>query len=825
MLAVWTCARAELRRHIRSTVLVAVLIGLASAVALASAAGAQRTDTAYDRLRAASNAPDSVVFSGTGVAEILTPYVDFSKLALLPEVETLRTVAFMIGEGVGSDGEVLFGGHPNLDTNILGAATAEGHSALPWKVLEGRLPDPERSDEAAVGYMKQVDPQAAVGATIDLRLLKASVTPEELAGAAALPDPERTLLGPPIPVKIVGRVIVLDGNNELAGSTHEIFVTPAFVQRYGPSALVAELGMVGLKNGPADIPAFEKGLFATHPDANVASSEDEASVVRRSVDVRVVTLWLLALMTTIAGFMIFGQALSRLNFTESIENPILSTLGMTRRQLFAVAMVRAAVIGTMAASVAFLGAVAASPLFPSGLAGVVEPTPGVRVAPIVVGGSLLVVLCVLALSVIPGLRSARARGDAQGVALLAEPRRPSTIALFVARSGLPASAVTGVRLALESGRGRTAVPVRSAMVGLTVAVVALAASLGFSASFGHLLATPGLYGQYMDFGGGYPFGGGFDDAIAAMVADPGLSDVMVGNWRETVGVQGPEGSVEVNVWGMETLKGSITPTIAQGSWPRNEGEVALGGTTLRQTGAAIGDTVQVRSGDTVIPLKVVGRAVFGAWGFGPGLAEGAGMTFSQLRSFYPAAERNGFTANLAPGADGAEVSARLNPMFEPLGTAVGSVNDAGAVGISTETAVNALGNAQRIPLALSAFLALAAIGTLAHVLVMSARRRARDLAVLKTLGFVRRQISAVVAWQASTLVGVALLLGLPLGVAIGRWAWIFFADAIGVVPVPVVDVAPLAAAIPVALLLANLIALIPGRLAARTPPAAVLRSE
>ncbi len=139
--------------------------------------------------------------------------------------------------------------------------------------------------------------------------------------------------------------------------------------------------------------------------------------------------------------------------------------------------------------------------------------------------------------------------------------------------------------------------------------------------------------------------------------------------------------------------------------------------------------------------------------------------------------------------------------------------------------IAAFGSAQRIPLALSGLLALAAIGTLVHVLVTSIRRRRRDLAVLKTLGFVRRQVSATVAWQASTLAAIALLIGLPVGVAVGRWGWTLFANAIGVLPVPVVDLPPLLVAIPVTLLLANLIALIPGRLAAATRPAAVFRSE
>src|SRR3989442_5046889 len=97
-----------------------------------------------------------------------------------------------------------------------------------------------------------------------------------------------------------------------------------------------------------------------------------------------------------------------------------------------------------------------------------------------------------------------------------------------------------------------------------------------------------------------------------------------------------------------------------------------------------------------------------------------------------------------------------------------------------------------------------------HTLVSSIRRRRRDLAILKTLGFLRGQVSAAVAWQATTLVVLALLIGLPLGIAAGRWGWNVFANQLGVVPQPRGSFLPLLLAIPATLLLADLIALIPG---------------
>src|SRR6202034_2209300 len=126
---------------------------------------------------------------------------------------------------------------------------------------------------------------------------------------------------------------------------------------------------------------------------------------------------------------------------------------------------------------------------------------------------------------------------------------------------------------------------------------------------------------------------------------------------------------------------------------------------------------------------------------------------------------------------------------------------------------------------LGAVLALLAVGTLAHVLLTGVRRRRRDLAVLKTLGLTRAQLLRVVSWQASALAATALLVGLPLGILVGRWSWNLFAGAAGVASDAEVPVLLVLVAIPAVLVLANLIAAGPGWAAARLRPALVLRSE
>src|SRR6266480_7742314 len=94
------------------------------------------------------------------------------------------------------------------------------------------------------------------------------------------------------------------------------------------------------------------------------------------------------------------------------------------------------------------------------------------------------------------------------------------------------------------------------------------------------------------------------------------------------------------------------------------------------------------------------------------------------------------------------------------------------------------------------------------------RRRRRDLAILKTIGFVRGQVQAAVAWQATAFAVAALVVGIPLGIGAGRWWWTLFAQRMGIVPAPVVPLALIGALLPAGVLLANVVAAIPARIAA-----------
>jgi ABC-type antimicrobial peptide transport system permease subunit len=178
---------------------------------------------------------------------------------------------------------------------------------------------------------------------------------------------------------------------------------------------------------------------------------------------------------------------------------------------------------------------------------------------------------------------------------------------------------------------------------------------------------------------------------------------------------------------------------------------------------------------------------------------------------------------LQPGADATGALESLHLVADALNSPVlGPVN---VLSVQRPAEIVNYRSMGATPALLGAALASGAVLALGLTLIASVRRRRRELALLKTLGFTRRQLAAVVAWQSSVAVAIGTVVGLPLGIALGRSLWNLFANSIHVVPEPSVPTASIALVAAAALALANLVSAIPGRIAARTPTALLLRAE
>jgi hypothetical protein len=139
--------------------------------------------------------------------------------------------------------------------------------------------------------------------------------------------------------------------------------------------------------------------------------------------------------------------------------------------------------------------------------------------------------------------------------------------------------------------------------------------------------------------------------------------------------------------------------------------------------------------------------------------------------------------------------------------------------------VTNLRNVRRLPLFLAGFLVVLALGAVAHALLTGARSRSHDLAVLRALGLTPGQAASCVTWQAATIGAVALLVGIPLGVVLGRQVWRLLADSLSFVYVGPVAGVVLLVLIPVALVVLGVMAIWPARDAARLHITDLLRAE
>ena len=140
-------------------------------------------------------------------------------------------------------------------------------------------------------------------------------------------------------------------------------------------------------------------------------------------------------------------------------------------------------------------------------------------------------------------------------------------------------------------------------------------------------------------------------------------------------------------------------------------------------------------------------------------------------------------------------------------------------------AVVTLGDLRSLPLTLGVFFALLASATVAHALVTTVRRRRRELAIMRSIGLTRRQSRIAIAWQATIIAAAGVVIGVPLGIVAGRALWRQLAHNFPVVYVPPLALLAVLLVVPAAILLANLLAALPARSAARIRPAEALRTE
>ncbi len=361
MSAVWMRLRSEVRARWRSWLGLALLIGLAGAAAVAAAAGARRTETAYPRFVQAQNGYDLVT---GGSAGNIDPERALARMEAMPAVAQWARVDVAASSAILPSGRVAPAPELMAVTDLRGRA---GFRLNRFKVISGRMADLRAPGEAMIDFPAADREGLRVGSVV-----------KYIVGS---PDAKRPKLAA---VRIVG-IVASPGQFPAVGASPafgSVYVMPAFVRVNGirPSPGDAAL-LIRLRRGAAG-----RGAFLRHKAAAGLGGVDvplvqqtQTAGIQRSIRLESQALWALSALIGLAAFAIVGQSLARQTYLDSADLPALWSLGFSRAQLFSLGMVRAAIIGMAAACVVVPVAVLLSPLTPVGLARIAEPHPGFAV--------------------------------------------------------------------------------------------------------------------------------------------------------------------------------------------------------------------------------------------------------------------------------------------------------------------------------------------------------------------------------------------------------------------------------------------------------------
>jgi len=831
MATVWLELRADLRQRWRALLSLALLLGLIGGVVLAAAVGARRTDTAYPRLLSWASASQANIIPGADGY----PADYYAALAKLPQVAQLSTAVLY---------QVVLPTATHADNNQVTAMSSPDHTygvgTDKVKVLRGRQFDPDAPGQAMIDSQLAALEHVGPGGT--LRLYGVPNDPDGTPDFA-----RRVALSFRVTAVIVfDTQVVPIGGGSGSGNIEPTALVSSFpvpgavtTMSYGNEAAIRLRPGATVDSLTRSATALAKRYPDTNGEILTISQATQQATTQQAIHPQAIALAAFAALAGLIALAVIGQLLSRQLALDAAEFPVLRAIGATRASLVGLSLTRLAIVTLAGGVIAVAIAIAASPLMPIGPARLAEPHPGVEVNLAILGAGFAVI-ATLPLALLAGAawRAARAAGGPLGIAEPAQPGRRSRLGGTLTKIGSVTGGV-GVAMAFEPGHGRTAVPVRSVLAGSVIAVAALTAAAVFGTSLVALVSTPHDYGQNWDAQLDGEFGG-VPGALGARViaAEPAVTGYASGNYGQLM-----IGGQIVPAIGLDQPPGGGYLTLLVGRAPAGPDEIALGEQTLHAVHARLGQTIpvdveQMAAGIPAVhrDMRVVGVVVLPAFGRGTftptSLGTGA-VTAASLLSVLSVPNAttlchtkatcyNFFLLRYRPGT---HASAAATTLIASITRASCPPGSCAVVSDQRPNDIKDYAGIRDTPLVLAAVLIVFAAGTLAHVLLTGVRRRRRDLALLKTLGFTRQQVLGVVAWEASAFAVVALLIGLPLGVLAGRWAWAYFAAAAGVPADATVPLTAVLLAIPVTLALANLIAAWPGWTAARLRPAAVLRAE
>jgi len=765
--------------------LLGVMAGLAVGLVTAAVSGAQRSGTAYTRMRQQLKAADAVFFP----SQVFISDADVTKLASIPEVAAWSGFALAPGtiSELGPDAG------PFIPVGDGWFRTIERA-----KVLAGRLPDPSRDDEMVINQAA-----AKAGGRIGRTLTFHTYSPDDFARSGEGPPvPLDQLHGPVVKMKVVG-VVRMPIDSVLTFATEpELYPSPGFIAQHGSQmAIFFTNAFVRLKHGAADLPAFKAHVAEAYgrSDIPIKDLSEDVKRVQNSIGLERTALYLFAAAAALASIVLVGQAFVRSTQAESDAVPTLNAMGLDPPAL----VTGLALPHVVAVATAIVSAVATTYLlsarFPIGRARQLDPDLGYHFQP-----GYLLGAAVAALAVTTGMAVGASWLSTRAALSRGRVRRTRVVGA-ASRAGASVPAAVGASLALEQAGGRRgAVSVRSALAAATAAVLGVVAAATLVGGINDALRDPARSGRTWKL----EVEPNIIDRVVQPPAVAGLEDMAVLS-RFAATVKGKD----VPFYALDEVKGAVSFVVLHGRQPMGDDEAMIGARSAKALHVGIGDTITSdRGGPT---LRIVGIGL---------MAQTAHSTFDEgaLMSMKAVDAASGTTFEHREGF----------LLFSPSpGTKVSTLQaELAEAGIETAPPgpvadVTNLSQVRSLPYLLAGFLIVLGLGAVAHALLTVSRRRARELAVLRAVGLSPRQAAACVGWQAVVVAAIALLIGIPVGLAVGREAWRRVATSIPLVYVGPISPPVLALVVPAALVALLVLAAAPAWRAAHLRTAATLRAE
>ena len=818
---------AELRARWLAWLGVAVVVGIGGGVVLIASTAAHRSERAYPRFSESQHAADTLVVGRS--AFLFVGNVDTTEVAHLPAVsQSARASVVLLFAGRTDTGRSL---GPADVFPIVAPDRELGSEMERWRILEGRRARPGAVDEVTVSFLAAERLGLHVGSRLRIRFVEADqfvpVAVALLGGfeqrlrADTVPQPviDELAKGPTVDFHVVG-VEASPAEFPPLGDNiaPPIHLTPAFAARYRGELVESPLLYVRLRRGAEGLTSFASDVERLGAGAQTSLAFRRpvlTDAVQRATRIEAWAARAMAALVGVALVAVIAQFLSRLGGRDLRDREALRSVGMTGGQILATAAVRALVIGVTGAALAVAMAWGLSALTPVGLARKADLHTGMRFdGPIFGLGAVgLVLVCVL-VGVVGSAWSARRADTARRVRPSA---RPSRLTRAVEAMNLPPTVAMGARFAFAPPTASRSVPLRSAAAGLGVAVAIVAGTATFVTNLNRLLDTPARYGWTWDVEAGAPGLPGLiaEPLVAALRKDDSIGEFAGGTVSELFLRSPGGGIVRSDVLALRQHQGTVAPTMLEGRVPSGTDEIVLGTNTLDSLGLRVGDRVVARVGERRARMTIVGRAIVPGLGEAGGSGSRAYLPFAGFRRLLPGAEENVFLIRFAPGVDHerafAEVKAALDPV--PTLQAVRPSN------------LSPLARIRSLPALLVGLLAVIALVTLIGTLASSIRRRRREIGLLRAMGLRRRQVTASLLWEATGIVAAAVVIGGPIGAAIGRAAWAAFADAGGLATDAIWPSPRMLLGVVALFLVADIVVLVAARSAGRDPPAVALRTE